>query len=128
MIRLKIKSGMTFFRCFFLFFIAAFLCTACVNPRLTARIALTKTEGQIEIVNRRGKDVSPRENLHLFDGYRMGTDALSYAWMNLDEERLVKLDQESRIEIKRTGKSWKLLWNPAVCFSTSPNRWKRMNL
>lgn len=101
---LKRKEKGIDIRYLLLLFIAAFICTACANPRLTARIALAKTEGKIEIVNRRGKDVSPRENLHLFDGYRMGTDVLSYAWMNLDEERLVKLDQESRIEIEKKRK------------------------
>ena len=101
---LKRKEKGIDIRYLLLLFIAAFICTACANPRLTARIALAKAEGKIEIVNRRGKDVSPRENLHLFDGYRMGTDVLSYAWMNLDEERLVKLDQESWIEIEKKNK------------------------
>ncbi len=106
---LKRKEKGIDIRYLLLLFIAAFICTACANPRLTARIALAKTEGKIEIVNRRGKDVSPRENLHLFDGYRMGTDVLSYAWMNLDEERLVKLDQESRIEIEKKRKKLEIV-------------------
>ena len=101
---LKRKEKGIDIRYLLLLFIAAFICTACANPRLTARIALAKAAGKIEIVNRRGKDVSPRENLHLFDGYRMGTDVLSYAWMNLDEERLVKLDQDSQIGIQKEKK------------------------
>lgn len=102
------KSGSRYFRYFLGLLMVVFLCTAC-NSRIAATIALTKTEGEVEIVDRRGKEVPPKDNLHLFDGYMMGTYVLSYAWMDLDQERMVKLDQESQIEIQKERKKMEIV-------------------
>lgn len=103
------KSKMTYFRCFFLLLMVVFMCTACTNLRRAATIALAKTEGEIDIIDRRGKNVSPKENLHLFHGYTMESYMDSYAWMNLDQERLVKMDQDSQIEIEKKRKKLEII-------------------
>lgn len=103
------KPGRKYLHCLFLLSAVVFLCVACSNPRIAAAIALTKTEGEVELIDRRGKDVAPRENLRLFDGYIMGTHASSYAWMDLDQTRLVKMDQESQIEIQKERKKLEIL-------------------
>lgn len=106
------KSGSRYFRYFLgllMVVFLCFLCTACMNSRIAATIALTKTEGEVEIVDRRGKEILPKDNLHLFDGYMMGTYVLSYAWMDLDQERMVKLDQESQIEIQKERKKMEIV-------------------
>lgn len=97
------------FRCFLMCIAVVFACTACVNPNIASTIALTKTEGELEIIDRRGKDVLPKEDLHLFDGYMMATHTLSYAWMDLDRERLVKMDQESQIEVQKERKKLEIV-------------------
>lgn len=98
------KLGKIHRRCLLLLFAVVFLCTSCRNLRVAATIALTKVEGELELIDRRGKDVLPKENLHLFDGSIMATHEQSYAWMNLDSKRLVKLDQESQMEIRKNRK------------------------
>ena len=98
------KLGKIHHRCLLLLFAVVFLCTSCRNLRVAATIALTKVEGELELIDRRGKDVLPKENLHLFDGSIMATHKQSYAWMNLDSKRLVKLDQESQMEIRKNRK------------------------
>ena len=98
------KLGKIHRRCLLLLFAVVFLCTSCRNLRVAATIALTKVEGELELIDRRGKDVLPKENLHLFDGSIMATHKQSYAWMNLDSKRLVKLDQESQMEIRKNRK------------------------
>ena len=103
------KLGKIHRRCLLLLFAVVFLCTSCRNLRVAAMIALTKVEGELELIDRRGKDVLPKENLHLFDGSIMATHEQSYAWMNLDSKRLVKLDQESQMEIRKNRKKLEIV-------------------
>ncbi len=103
------KLGKIHRRCLLLLFAVVFLCTSCRNLRVAATIALTKVEGELELIDRRGKDVLPKENLHLFDGSIMATHKQSYAWMNLDSKRLVKLDQESQMEIQKNRKKLEIV-------------------
>lgn len=103
------KLGKIHRRCLLLLFVVVFLCTSCRNLRVAATIALTKVEGELELIDRRGKDVLPKENLHLFDGSIMATHKQSYAWMNLDSKRLVKLDQESQMEIQKNRKKLEIV-------------------
>lgn len=103
------KLGKIHHRCLLLLFAVVFLCTSCRNLRVAATIALTKVEGELELIDRRGKDVLPKENLHLFDGSIMATHEQSYAWMNLDSKRLVKLDQESQMEIQKNRKKLEIV-------------------
>ncbi len=97
------------FLCFFLLLAVMLVCSSCANPRLAATIALTRTQGEVEIIDRRGKDVSLKENLRIFDGYIMGTHTSSYAWMDLDQARLVKLDQDSQIGIQKEKKKLEIV-------------------
>ncbi len=97
------------FLCFFLLLAVMLVCSSCANPRLATTIALTRTQGEVEIIDRRGKDVSLKENLRIFDGYIMGTHTSSYAWMDLDQARLVKLDQDSQIGIQKEKKKLEIV-------------------
>ncbi len=103
------KLGKIHGRGLLLLFAVVFLCTSCRNLRVATTIALTKVEGELELIDRRGKDVLPKENLHLFDGSIMATHEQSYAWMNLDSKRLVKLDQESQMEIQKKRKKLEIV-------------------
>lgn len=83
--------------------------TGCMKKNVASVIELEKSEGEIEIINGRGKDILPAENLHLFQGYMMATQDLSYAWLNLDRARLVKMDEESQIELEKSGKKLEIV-------------------
>ena len=52
-----------------------------------------------------GKDVPLLEDLGLYNGYGVDTRSESYAWINLDDVKLTKMDQESEIAIQKDGKS-----------------------
>lgn len=83
---------------------AVLLLTACAGGTSAATMHLRKTEGTVAVSDSEGKDVEPQENLGLYSGYGVGTQAESYAWIDLDKVKLAKLDAGSEIEIAKEGK------------------------
>ena len=65
---------------------------------------LRKTEGTVRVSDDAGKDLEVRQDLSLYSGYDLRTREESYAWVDLDEVKLTKLDQDSRAEIEKEGK------------------------
>ena len=65
---------------------------------------LVKAEGKVEVSDKEGKDIGVVERLGLYSGYQVGTQNASYAWIDLDEVKLAKMDEESEIEIQKEGK------------------------
>lgn len=70
-----------------------------------ASMFLRKTEGTVAVADAEGADVAPAENLGLYSGYTVGTEAESYAWIDLDKVKLTKLDESSAAEITKDGKN-----------------------
>ena len=68
-----------------------------------ANIQLTKTEGTVTVSKSNGKAVSTRANMRLYNGYNVTTEAESYAWINLDSTKLMKLDASSSVEVRKNG-------------------------
>ena len=66
---------------------------------------LRRTEGTVGVSDNEGKSVEPRDDLGLYSGYGVGTQAESYAWIDLDDVKLTKLDANSEIEIVKEDKS-----------------------
>lgn len=94
------------------------LCTACskrekeTEPESkAATMRLMKTEGTVDIDDDEGKSVPPVEKLKLYSGYNMGTQKASYAWINLDDVKLTKMDEKSEIEIQKADKKLEILVN-----------------
>ena len=65
---------------------------------------LRRTEGTVVVSDGGGKDVPLLDNLGLYSGYGVGTQSVSYAWIDLDDVKLTKLDQNSEIAIQQDGK------------------------
>ena len=82
----------------------ALLLTSCGNGTSAATMYLRKTEGAVGVSDGEGKELTPKDNLGLYSGYQVGTQAESYAWIDLDEVKLTKLDQDSEVEINKEGK------------------------
>ena len=78
-------------------------CTAC-GGGAAAAMHLRRTQGTVGVSDNEGKSVEPRDDLGLYSGYGVGTQAESFAWIDLDEVKLTKLDQNSEIEITKEGK------------------------
>ena len=72
---------------------------------------LMKTEGEVSVSNASGRDISLIENMNLYNGYFTSTEEASYAWINLDSERLAKLDAVSETQIRKSGKKLEILLN-----------------
>ena len=83
---------------------------------------LAKTEGTVNVTNRTGKALFTMDNMKLYNGYKVGTEQSSYAWVDLDNSKAVKLDALSEMEIREKGKELELLLNSGNLFFnvTSP--------
>ena len=79
-------------------------CTAC-GGGAAAAMHLRRTQGTVGVSDNEGKRVEPRDDLGLYSGYGVGTQAESFAWIDLDDVKLTKLDQDSEIEIVKEDKS-----------------------
>lgn len=83
---------------------AGLLLSACGKAAEAATIFLRKTEGTVHVQNDSGRDVQPAEDLGLYSGYGVNTEAQSYAWIDLDSVKLTKLDENSEAEILKEGR------------------------
>ena len=93
--------------------LALVLLTSLASPALAAETAsvirLTKTTGTVEISKSSGKSVSLLKNMRLYNGYHVVTSEESYAWVNLDDSKLIKEDAESEVEVRKDGKHLEVL-------------------
>ena len=77
---------------------------------------LKRTEGTVTVSDGAGKDVPLLENLGLYSGYGVKTRPESYAWINLDDVKLTKMDQESEITVQKEGKALDIEVNSGSLF------------
>lgn len=70
---------------------------------------LMKTEGDVTVSNAGGRNISIIKNMRLYNGYHTNTDEASYAWINLDDEKLIKQDVVSETEVRKSGKKLEIL-------------------
>ena len=91
----------------FLLALSLLLSLAACSGRVAAASAmhLRRTEGTVSVSNGEGKSLPPLDNLGLYSGYGVGTGSASYAWIDLDDVKLTKLDQNSEISIQKEGKA-----------------------
>lgn len=78
-------------------------CVSCGSG--AASMHLRRTQGTVGVSDGEGRSVELREDLGLYSGYGVGTQAESYAWIDLDDVKLTKLDANSEIEIVKEDKS-----------------------
>ncbi len=79
------------------------------------QIVLERFEGNTK-VNDGEKDVEAFAGMNLYDGYDVGTEKLSYDWIMLDENRLVKMDQNTKTSISQDGKKLKIFLEEGSLF------------
>ncbi len=83
---------------------AALLSTSCGGGTTAATMHLRKTEGSVEVSDGQDKNITLMDNLGLYSGYQVGTQAKSYAWIDLDSAKLTKMDSDTQVEILKDGK------------------------
>lgn len=81
-----------------------------------ATMQLMKTEGTVAVSNSSGRKLSLIEKMRLYNGYHIKTDEKSYAWINLDDAKLGKLDAVSELEVRKSGKKLEMLLNEGNIF------------
>ena len=85
------------------------LLSACGGGLKAAAMRLRKTAGEVWVSDEKQKDVPLAEDLGLYSGYRVDTWEESYAWIDLDEVKLTKMDADSRVEVVKDGKDLEIL-------------------
>lgn len=94
----------------------ALLLTACGSSTSAAAMSLAKTAGTVGIADGDGKSVPVAEDRSLYSGYQVGTEAKSHAWISLDDVKLVKMDEESAIELRKENRNLEIFVNSGQLF------------
>ncbi len=95
---------------------------ALADEAVASTMRLTKTEGTVSVTNKNGRDMGTMADMKLFNGYHLTTAQKSYAWMNLDDSKLIKLDAVSEAEIQKKGKDLEVLLNSGnLLFNVTEN-------
>lgn len=74
-------------------------------PAQATTMWLTKTEGSVGVTDDSNAAVPVREQVGLYSGYGVDTAGESYAWINLDDVKLTKMDADSEIAIQKQDKA-----------------------
>ena len=90
--------------------------TAFAESTEAAMMRLMKTEGTVSVTNGRGRSVTTRDEMRLNNGYGLTTGEASYAWINLDDAKLVKMDAVTEISIRKSGKKLDILVDSGSLF------------
>ncbi len=88
--------------CLLVFALATPVYTAEKAEAVTIRLAKTEGAGVVVTTNA-GKTVKTSDKMRLFTGYQVKTDKSSFAFLSLDDTKAVKLDNNTHVEIKKSG-------------------------
>ena len=100
---------------FLLLILVMLLSASCGRNRATT-MKLIKTDGEVGVENEKGKSVDLIDNLGLYSGYGIDTQSKSFAWIDLDDTKLTKMDEKSDVDIKKDGKKLELVVNSGGLF------------
>lgn len=100
---------------FLLLILVMLLSASCGKNRATT-MKLIKTDGEVGVENEKGKSVDLIDNLGLYSGYGIGTQTKSFAWIDLDDTKLTKMDEKSDVDIIKDGKKLELVVNSGGLF------------
>ena len=67
-------------------------------------LRLESTEGTVSVNDASGKKQSVKAGMRLYNGYTVTTDAGSYAYISLDGDKALKLDESTSVIIGKNGK------------------------
>ncbi len=81
-----------------------------------ASMWLVKTIGDVRVSDDEGGDVEIIDRLGLYSGYRVKTADQSYGWIDLDDVKLTKLDEDSSVDINKSGKVLEIVLRGGAIF------------
>ena len=79
-------------------------------------VRLAKTEGSVTVKDSSGKKSPVTSNMRLKSGSRTSTGLASYAWFNLDDQKALKQDAVSEVEIRQSGKKLEIMLDSGNLF------------
>lgn len=68
---------------------------------LASTIRLMKIEGEVLVQNAVGNTISNNVKMKLYNGYQITTSKESYAWITLDDTKVIKIDANSVVEVQK---------------------------
>lgn len=97
--------------------VVVLFCASCGKKENRATtMYLVKTDGDVGVEDADGKSVALIDNLGLYSGYGLGTQTDSFAWIDLDDTKLAKMDEESNVGITKEGKELEIFVNSGSLF------------
>lgn len=74
------------------------------NSAVASTLRLERIEGNVTAKNSAGKVISVNAGGKIYNGYSISTASKSYAYISLDSSKAVKVDANSSVKIKQSGK------------------------
>ena len=84
----------------FAFLLALMMALSLAEPAAAASdvvgttIRLAESDGTVSVKDKSGRDKTIRDDMRLYNGYSIETGGKSYAYISLDDEKAIKLDEE----------------------------------
>lgn len=69
---------------------------------------LSMIQGTVAVLDVANRPKKATENMQILSGYNIATNMASYAWINLDSSKLVKLDALSKVKVTKDKKNMTL--------------------
>ena len=82
-------------------------CSSSPSSAQASDMKLKKYEGEIEVLNVNQK-VEAVAGMNLYDGYGLTTSDTSYSWIDLDQTKLLKMDEKTKTSISKNDKKLKI--------------------
>ena len=77
---------------------------AYAKDNTASAMRMKKTEGIVKVISSNGKGIAVFENMKLQSGHKVDTMEKSYAWISLDDAKLLKMDAVSEAGVRKKGK------------------------
>ena len=82
---------------------------AAADKAVGSTLRMQKTEGTVSVKNASGKAQTIKANMRLYSGYTTATEKKSYAYISLDDSKVVKMDAESEATVQSSGKKLEVM-------------------
>lgn len=79
-----------------------------VSVATASEMKLAKTTGAVQVTDDSNAQQPVIADMNLYHGYGVGTEPISYAWVNIDHTKLLKMDEQSHANLEANGRKLKI--------------------
>ncbi len=72
------------------------------------QMKIAEVSGNVSVTNNKGKSIEAKKDSRVLSGYTIQTDNGAYCYLSLDDSKAVKLDQNTKVGIEKSGKKIEL--------------------